>query len=78
MYEQLELRLGDVQKVVPWGGRSPRDLTRAKKVLFFNREGQRTTDLFGSGQLDLFGDAITKRPPYGGASTLLPLPEIGG
>ena len=39
---QLELELGDLPgagKDLPWGGRSPRGLTKASKAFSFRREG---------------------------------------
>ena len=39
--QQLELGLGDSLKAVPWGGRSPRDLTRVGLSLFLRREPQK-------------------------------------
>ena len=59
---------------LPWGGRSPRSLTRAAKALFFKRERQKNDRFFvDPDQYDLFRAAIPGRPQYGGAPTLLPL-----
>ena len=37
---QLDLWEADLRKM-PWRGRSPRDLTRSRKALYLNREGQK-------------------------------------
>ncbi len=74
--EQLELGLEDLRKAVPWAGRSPRDLTRVRNLLFFKRELQKDDRFFvDPNQYDLFRAAITGRPLYGGAPSLLPLPR---
>jgi len=61
---------------LPWGGQSPRALTRAAKALFLRREPQKDDSFFvDPDQYDLFLAAITGRPQYGGAPSLLPLPR---
>jgi len=73
---QLELDLGDERVRVPWGGRSPRDLTRVQIGLFLEREREEHgCFLADPRQYDLFRAAITGRPQYGGAPLLLPLPR---
>ena len=76
MSEQLSLALGDAIAVVPWGGASPRELTRAYKSLFLRRKLQKDDCFFvDPNQYDLFRAAIRGRPQYGGAPSLLPVPR---
>jgi len=73
--EQLELALGDVRLSIPWGGQSPRVLTKAYNALFSRREPQNDDGFFASSdQLEMFGEAkkVSGRTP-----TLLPLPRKG-
>jgi len=73
---QLELDLGLVD--LPWGGRSPRSLTRSAKALFLKRERQKDDRFFvDPDQLDLFREAKAGPPQYEGAPSLLPLPPRG-
>ena len=73
--KQFVLCLGDRRKAAPWDGRSPRDLTKIKKLLFLRREPQKDDRFFvDPGQYDLFRAAIRGRRRYGGAPTLFPLP----
>ena len=68
--------------VLPWGGRSPRSLTRVRQgltsvdlSLFSRREPQKDDRfLVDPDQYDLFRAAIPGRRRYGGAPMLLPLP----
>ncbi len=45
---QLQLELDDVRKVLPWGGRSPRELTRSFETFRFATEGMGRLDLDAS------------------------------
>jgi len=72
---QLQLPLGLVP--LPWGGKSARGLTRGAKVLFLRREAQEDDSFVADpNQYDLFLAAIRGRPRYGGAPTMLPLPNV--
>ncbi len=74
MSYQYLMALGDRRKAVPWEGRSPRDLTKGKKLLFLRQEPQKDDRYFvDPSQYDLFRAAIKGRPRYGGAPSLLPL-----
>ncbi len=76
MNAQLELGLSDVRKAVPWGGRSPRSLTRVRKALFLRQEPQKDACFFvDQNQIDMFPEAIEGPPQYGGAPLLVPLKE---
>jgi len=71
---QLSLRLFSEE---PWDGQAPRSLTRGRKALFLRREPQKDDSFFvDPNQYDLFLAAIPGRRQYGGAPSLLPLPEI--
>ena len=73
--DQLNLRLEDPRVRIPWGGISPRDLTRSRLALFSRQEPQKDDRFFvDPDQYDLFLAAITGRHRYGGAPSLLPLP----
>ncbi len=74
--DQLELftpkEMGEVR--VPWGGVSPRALTRGYKSFIFDREGRKSmSDFVDPEQCDLW--IPTKKAPwvYQGAPSLLPL-----
>ena len=78
MIAQLELKLNDEVKAVPWEGRSPRSLTRVQIALSLQREREKKrertrVDPF---QLDFFRTPQLPRR-YGGAPSLLPLPRRG-
>jgi len=76
---QLELGLDDVRLKIPWGGRSPRDLTRAGIALFLKRERQKDDRFFVDPDQVEFELAGKKGPPrYEGASLLIPLPTKEG
>ena len=63
---------------VPWGGRSPRSLTRARIALFLRREPQKDERFFVDvNQIDLFRRR-QKKAPLGtrGAPLLLEPPEV--
>jgi len=76
--DQLELSLRDTRVRIPWGGQSPRGLTRGCKALFLRREPQNDDGFFtDTDQYDLFLAAIPGRSRYGGAPSLLPLPFEG-
>jgi len=73
--DQLELwpAMSLEERRRPWGGRSPRGLTRGHKSLFLRREPQNDDGFFvDPGQYDLFLEAIQGRPRYGGAPLLVP------
>ena len=77
MIAQLDLWQHQLDEAadLPWGGRSPRALTRVQLSVFLRREPQKDDRFFVDlDQLDLF-HAAKKRPPrYEGAPSLLPLP----
>ena len=78
--DQLELNLFPQ---LPWGGRSPRALTRIHKVLSLKPEAQGREVEMDPRQLDLFRLAEwpvqrKTRRRYGGAPTLLRLPSKKG
>ena len=74
MSGQLQLQLSDRRTVVPWDGRSPRDLTRGRMLLFSRREPQKPERFFIDGnQGDLFPAAIRGPLEYRGAPLLVPL-----
>jgi len=76
--QQLVLALEDDVRVVPWDGRSPRSLTRARLALFLRREPQKDERFFVDPcQRDLFRAAIQGPPRYGGAPLLLPFDQEG-
>jgi len=66
--EQLEL----FGKVLPWGGQSPRGLTRGRKALFLSQEAEKDAcDRSDRCQLDLFQATIFRAPRvYRGAPLL--------
>ncbi len=77
--DQLEL---DLFPGEPWGGRSPRVLTKAKISLFLRREPESHGVEVDPLQLLLW--PVTVKPPRGkrlweapAAPTLLPLPRLG-
>ena len=73
----LDLWPAEVSRI-PWWPEGPRVLTRSSKALFFRREPQKDDRFFvDPDQYDLFLAAIPGRPQYGGAPSLLPLPEEG-
>ena len=57
---------------LPWGGRSPRGLTRGANLLYLRREPQKDERFFvDPEQTDLFPAAITGPLQYEGAPLLL-------
>ena len=79
-YEQLVL---DLFADEPWGGQSPRSLTRGYKPLFLRSEPHRheVMDERDPNQYDLWGRMVhterkLPRRSGGGASSLLPLPPL--
>jgi len=75
---QLSLALEDLRKAVPWGGQSPRDLTKGAQRLFLRREPQKDDCFFVDvRQYDLFLAAIPGRTRYGGAPLLHPFEQEG-
>ena len=78
--EQLELRLYEefAGGVEPWGGRSPRVLTRCSERLFLRRKAEKSvSDLFlDERQYDLWlPNKKAPRESSRGAPSLLPLAE---
>ena len=76
LFAQLELFPLEVIDL-PWGGVSPRVLTRAHKRFIFNREGKNLRDFFADPDqlvLRLTREKRRRRPSSQGAATLLPLP----
>ena len=60
---------------MPWGGQSPRALTRAAKRFIFKARAVKDERFFSDPtQLKLFDEQIPG-PRYTGASTLIPLPR---
>ncbi len=71
----LDLVGGTAELRIPWGGRSPRALTRVSLSFIFKPQGEKSMSEFvDPEQCDLF--AQTERGPrfYTGAAPLLPLP----
>ncbi len=67
----------DLFRGEPWGGRSPRALTRGRLGLIFKAQAQTSVSDFVSdeNQVDLWpGLSNNPRPIYDGACPLLPLP----
>ncbi len=74
MMAQLDLWERELSRL-PWRGRSPRSLTRAAKRFILKPEAQKHERFFMDPfQYDLFPAVTTRRPLYGGAPSLLPLP----
>ena len=70
---QLDLWQAAVD-ALPWGGRSPRDLTKARNALFSKREEAKTLVVMPDPrQVDMFDAAIKGSPEYQGAPLLFPL-----
>ena len=74
--EQREFELDDVRLVLPWGGRSPRELTRARVSFIFKagavKKRERIRD---PRQLDLFERAVEGPFVYEGVPLLFGLEE---
>ncbi len=72
----LKMRVSSVASTrEPWGGRSPRDLTRVGLGIILKPRGQKSISDLLSAQLDLFDVADEDAPSlWEGAPTLLPLP----
>jgi len=78
MIRQLDLFGFELPGVpaAPWGGRSPRGLTRGANLIILRQEPQKDDrNRFDPNQYDLFRAAIPGRSRYGGAPSLLPLPQ---
>ena len=61
----------------PWGGQSPRDLTREGKRRILKAGAVEKHERFGFGeQLELWPELTRRGPVYDGAPSLLPLPEV--
>jgi len=62
----------------PWGGRSPRDLTRGANLVIFETRGGKSVsgDALDESQLELPMKEKVRGPLYEGAAPLLPLPEM--
>ena len=70
--KQYDLFPGDLERL-PWGGRSPRSLTKGAIALFLRREPQKDERFFvDENQGDLFGRPERGPPQYEGAPLLLP------
>jgi len=67
---QYELLLNDRRRRIPWDGVPPRGLTRASKVLYFNREVGGVSRPIDPLQCELFIGHQARR--YTGAPSLLP------
>ncbi len=75
--EQLELCLGDARVCVPWGGKSPRGLTRVNRSSILKAQADKSTsDDGGFGQHEMWPPATRGPRLYEGAPSLLPLPEM--
>ncbi len=73
---QLELELDDVRLRLPWGGRSPRGLTRAHELFIFKAQAEKSTSaIVDPAQGDLF-ETVARPGVWGGSPSLLPLPEV--
>ncbi len=74
--DQLELELNDARIVLPWGGRSPRALTRVVLSGIFKAQAEKKRERFDlTDQIDMF-DPSTEAPRiYRGAPLLVPLPR---
>ena len=60
--------------VLPWRGRSPRELTKSRKALFLSQEAQKSERFFvDPDQLEMFGRPKKGPRRYAGAPLLLPL-----
>ncbi len=71
---QLELELGDARLNLPWGGRSPRGLTRVALSSIFEAQAvQKHKRHRDPRQMDLFARAVKGPPVYRGAPLLVPL-----
>ncbi len=74
--EQLQLSVGNGFRdgvAVPWGGLSPRVLTRGHGLFILKTQGAKSMgDFIDPAQCDLFEAVDKKAPPgYGGAPLLL-------
>jgi len=75
----LEVGGGKASSELPWGGRSPRGLTKARERFIFKARAEKSVSDFvrDEGQYDLWLP-MTKVPwKYQGAPSLLPLPRKG-
>ncbi len=75
--EQLELALDDARLVIPWGGRSPRGLTRVSKNVILKALAAQSTSgsVVDERQLGLWSTRSKKVVAAVAATTpLLPLP----
>ncbi len=71
---QLELEVAHRDESLPWGGRSPRGLTKARKGLFLRQEPPKSVSEFADpDQIEMFAQRQI-RPLYEGPAPLLPLP----
>ncbi len=60
--DQLALALFDKRVTIPWEGRSPRDLTRARMTLFSSQEAQKSMSEFVDPAQCEFGFLTEKGP----------------
>jgi len=68
---QLELELDDVRLNLPWGGRSPRGLTRAAtSVILKARAAESMSEFVDPAQSEIFVARSKRRPQYEGAPLL--------
>ncbi len=78
-FRQLELELDDARVRIPWGGQTPRSLTKVQKALFLSQAAKKCKRFFvDPEQTDLFRAAKKGPPRYEGAPSLFPLPRGGG
>jgi len=75
MIAQLQLELGDRSSRVPWGGKNPRDLTRARLgvILKARAREERERISVDPWQIDMFSEGRRRGPRYEGAPLLVPL-----
>jgi len=73
--DQLELGLGDVVdgRRRPWGGRSPRVLTRGHGLIILEAQAEKSMgDVVDPRQHDAFIAPVGRGSSYGGAPLLVP------
>ncbi len=78
--DQLLLDLGDAALglSLPWGGRSPRGLTRVALEGIFKAQAAKSVSEFDCVQLEMFKRLAPKttRRPYRGSPLLIPLGKV--
>ncbi len=77
--EQLELfEGGPVSSRIPWGGRSPRALTRVALGLILKAQAAKSIGVTADpGQFEIWPERSKGGPLYEGSAPLLPLPWEG-